>query len=158
MIRRPNLSPALLLLLLVATAASAEGLRDSSSVVKLTVQPASVSAAVGDQVTWKVELDIEKGWHLYAHGDPKYYGIALAGLDSLPLAGAEVAYPAGKKGKFLDETVQLLEGRQTLTVSGFLVAEPAGPMLLELELQACDQRSCLAPAWLPIQLVVEPKR
>ncbi len=145
-------------LLLIAAFASAQGLRDSGSVVKMTVQPKSVIAAVGDQVSWTVTLDIDQDWHLYAHGDPKYYGIAVTGLDSLPLVGAEVAYPAGKKGKFLDETVQLLEGRQTLTVSGFLAAEPAGPMLLELELQACDRKSCLAPAFVPIQLVVEPKR
>ena len=146
------------ILLLAAALASAQGLRDSGSVVKMTVQPKSVTAAVGDPVSWTVTLDIDKGWHLYAHGDPKYYGIAVTGLDSLPLVGAEVAYPAGKKGKFLDETVQLLEGRQTLTIGGFLAAEPTGPLLLELELQACDEKSCLAPAYLQIQLVVEPKR
>lgn len=146
------------ILLLAATFASAQGLRDSGSVVKMTVQPKSVIAAVGDQVSWTVTLDIDKGWHLYAHGDPKYYGIAVTGLDSLPLLGAEVAYPAGKKGKFLDETVQLLEGRQALTIGGFLAAEPVGPMLLELELQACDEKSCLAPAFLQVQLVVESKR
>lgn len=155
MIRR---SLPLVCLLLAAAAAQAQGLRDSASVVKMSVQPKSVTAAVGDPVSWTVTLDIEKDWHLYAHGDPKYYGIAVTGLDSLPLLGAEVAYPAGKQGKFLGETVQLLEGRQTLTVGGFLAAEPAGPMLLELELQACDRKSCLAPAFLPIQLVVEPKR
>lgn len=150
--------PLICLLLFAAAAAAAQGLRDSGSVVKMTVQPKSVTAAVGDPVSWTVTLDIEKDWHLYAHGDPKYYGIAVTGLDSLPLLGAEVAYPAGKQGKFLGETVQLLEGRQTLTVGGFLAAEPAGPMLLELELQACDKKSCLAPAYLPIPLVVEPKR
>ena len=148
----------LILLLLTAAAATAQGLRDSGSVVKMTVQPKSVTAAVGDQVSWTVTLDIDKGWHLYAHGDPKYYGIAVTGLDSLPLVGAEVAYPAGKKGKFLGEAVQLLEGRQSLTIGGFLAAEPTGPMLLELELQACDEKSCLAPAYLQVQLVVEPKR
>ena len=132
-------------------------LRDSATVVNATVAPETLRAAVGDPVRLTVTMIIADGWHLYAHGDTAYYGINIAGLDSLPLAGVQVAYPAGHAGTFLGEPVTLLAGTEEAVITGYLTALPARPLHLELECQACDSKSCLAPAWLPLDVVVLPK-
>ena len=37
-----------------------------------------------------------------------------------------------------------------------LVTAPEAPLTWELELQACDDKSCLAPAWVPVTVTVLP--
>ena len=138
-------------LLLAAIAALGQGMRDSSSVVSVKA-PAAVNADVGETVGITVAIDIDKGWHLYAHGDTTYYGISVTGLDTLPLAAVKVEYPAGHMGRFLGEKVRLLEGSQELTITGVLMAELDEPLVFELECQACDAKSCLAPAWIPFEV------
>ncbi len=142
--------------LLAAGVATAQ-LRDSATVVTATVRPETLRAAVGDEVRLTVRMTIADGWHLYAHGDGDYYGINIAGLDSLPLAAVRVDYPAGHRGTFLGRPVTLLKGTEEATVTGYLTALPDRPLHLELECQACDEKSCLAPAWLPLDVVVLPK-
>ncbi len=142
-------------LLLAALTALGQGMRDSSAVVSVKA-PAEVSANVGGTVSITVGLDIDKGWHLYAHGDTTYYGISVTGLDTVPLAAVKVAYPVGHKGKFLGEKVTLLEGKEELTITGILMVELDEPLVLELECQACDAKSCLAPAWIPFTVAVRP--
>ncbi|MBU0740775.1 protein-disulfide reductase DsbD N-terminal domain-containing protein [bacterium] len=151
---RPVLITAVLLL--AAIAAVGQGMRDSSSVVSVRA-PAAVSADVGETVSITVGIDIDKGWHLYAHGDTVYYGISVTGLDTVPLAAVAVDYPAGHRGKFLGETVTLLAGKEELTITGVLMAELDAPLAFELECQACDAKSCLAPAWIPFEVAVRPK-
>jgi hypothetical protein len=143
-------------LLLAVCAALGQGLRDSSAVVSVDA-PTAVAADVGETVSITVGIDIDEGWHLYAHGDTTYYGISVTGLDSVPLAAAEVDYPAGHEGKFLGATVTLLEGREELTITGVLMAELDEPLAFELECQACDNKSCLAPAWIPFAVAVKPR-
>jgi hypothetical protein len=143
--------------LCLAPAVFAQGLLDSSSVVTAVAVPDTVRAGVGTRLAFDVVIDVAAGWHLYAHDDPRYYGIGLAGLDSLPLAGVAVTYPQGREGKFLGETVRLLSAREVVHVSGFLASTPQEPLYLELECQACDDKSCLAPAWLPLSVVVLPE-
>jgi len=142
--------------LIAAVAALAQGMRDSSAVVSVTA-PAEVFANVGGTVSIPVDIEIDKGWHLYAHGDTTYYGISVAGLDTLPLAAVAVDYPAGHEGKFLGETVILLEGAERLTITGILMTELDEPLCFELECQACDDKSCLAPAWIPFEVAVKPE-
>ena len=142
--------------LLAMSVAFGQGMRDSSSVVSVNA-PASIHAEVGETISLTVDIDIDKGWHLYAHGDTTYYGIAVAGLDTLPLAAVKVAYPKGHMGKFLGHTIRLLSGTETLTISGVLMSQLDEPLKFELECQACDDKSCLAPAWIPFQTVVLPK-
>lgn len=146
----------LILVLLIAAAAPAQGLKDSSSVVSVSA-PSSVRASVGSTLEIPVEIRIDKGWHLYAHGDTAYYGIAVAGLDTVPLAAVKVDYPAGRLGEFLGYPVRLLEGAQTLTLRGVLMSELDASLRFELECQACDDRSCLAPAWIPFETAVLPE-
>ncbi len=142
-------------LTLVAFAALGQGMRDSSAVVSVKA-PEAVHADVGGTVSITVDIKIDKGWHLYAHTDTTYYGISVTGLDTIPLAAVDVAYPSGHKGKFLGETVTLLEGEEQLTITGILMAELDKPLVFELECQACDSKSCLAPAWIPFEVAVKP--
>ena len=143
-------------LLLAALTALGQGMRDSSTVVSVTA-PSVVNAGVGETVSITVGIDIDKGWHLYAHGDTTYYGISVTGLDTVPLAAVKVLYPAGHMGRFLGEKVRLLEGSAQLTIMGVLMAELDEPLVFELECQACDAKSCLAPAWIPFEVAVRPK-
>ena len=143
--------------LIVAGACLAQGMRDSSSVVAVTAAPDTVYAGVGGAVAFTVSMTIEEGWHLYAHGDTTYYGISFNPPEESPLAGLKVAYPAGHEGKFLGEKVTLLEKTETLEVSGLVLVQPEAPVVFELELQACDDKSCLAPAWVPVTITVLPE-
>ncbi len=143
-------------LILTAVVASGQGMRDSASVVTVSVVPDTVRASVGETISFEVNMEIDKGWHLYAHGDKTYYGISLNLPDGLPLAGVKVTYPEGHMGKFLGDDVRLLEKNETITMSGILMVAPEEPLSLEFELQACDEKSCLAPAWIPVQVVVLP--
>lgn len=144
-------------LLMLPTLAFAQGMRDSSTVVTVIADPDTVVAGVGSTVTFTVTLDMQEGWHLYANGDPTYYGISFNAPEQSPLANLKVDYPEGHMGKFLGEDVRLLEGKETLTVSGILLVQPEAPIAFEMELQACDSSSCLAPAWIPVPLTVVPK-
>jgi hypothetical protein len=144
------------LVLLIASACLGQGMRDSSTVVAVTAAD-TVRAGVGETVSFDVTMDIQDGWHLYANGDPQYYGISLNPPEGLPLANVKIAYPEGHMGTFLGDEVRLLEKSETLTVSGVLMVQPEEPFAFELELQACDDKSCLAPAWIPVPLTVLPK-
>lgn len=151
-----RIATAILCLSLLVSVAAAEGMRDSSSVVAVTAAPDTLHAGVGGTVEFTVTMEIQDGWHLYAHGDPVYYGITLHAPEDLPVAALKVDYPKGHEGKFLGEKVQLLEHTETLSVSGLLMVQPEKPLELELELQACDDKSCLAPAWIPVCVTVLP--
>lgn len=142
--------------ILAATVCLGQEMRDSSSVVAVTATD-SVRAGVGETVAFSVTMTIDEGWHLYANGDPQYYGISLNPPEGLPLANLKVAYPEGHMGEFLGEKVRLLDREETLEVSGILMVQPEVPFAFELELQACDDKSCLAPAWVPVPLTVLPK-
>jgi thiol:disulfide interchange protein len=142
--------------LMIAAACFGQGLRDSSTVVSVTAAD-TVNASVGETVTFTVTMTIDEGWHLYANSDPQYYGISMNPPEGLPLANLQVVYPEGHMGKFLGEDVRLLAHQESLTVSGILMVQPEEPFAFELELQACDDKSCLAPAWISVPLTVLPK-
>lgn len=143
--------------MMLAGACLAQGMRDSSSVVTVTADPDTVHAGVGGSVAFTVTMTIDEGWHLYAHGDPVYYGISFNPPEESPVAALEVAYPEGHEGTFLGEKVTLLEHTETFEVSGLLMLQPEAPIGFELELQACDDKSCLAPAWVPVPITVLPE-
>lgn len=137
-----------------AAGAAAE-YENSAAVVRASLQPARLTARPGREFAFAVDFTIAGGWHLYAHGDTTFYGIALAGLEGTPLAAARIAYPAGEKADFFGTPVALLHGRQSVRVAGTLPADtPPGAreLALTLEVQACDDQRCLAPARLPLTL------
>jgi hypothetical protein len=126
---------------------------DSSAVVKAAVKPGHLAVQPGDTVQIQVKMDIDPKWHLYAHEDTTFYGIDLELPPENPLQVIDVIYPAGEEAEFFGETVQILHGQQDITLAGIVRPElTTGEHHLELKLavQACDDRRCLAPAFIPL--------
>ena len=152
-------------------------LTDSASIVKAVLRPAKLSAEPGGAVAFEVVFTVADGWHLYANGDTTFYGIALKGPEegsetskgksarsgaaAQVLAELAVDYPAGRPADFFGTPVKLLEGRQVIRVRS-TVAAGAKPgkidVPLGLEVQACDDQRCLAPATIPLRLRLDVKR
>ncbi len=131
---------------------------DSAGVVTAALRPTVLTATAGRPYAFAVEFTVRRGWHLYAHGDTVFFGVDLTGLAPGPLAGASVAHPAGRPGDFFGTPVRLLAGRQTIAVRGVLPDScRAGARRVELvlEVQACDDAVCLAPARIVLPLRLE---
>lgn len=146
-----------LVLLMLCLAANAYALKDSATVVTVSAVEDTIFAAVGSKVSLGIKFVCDEHWHLYAPGDPVYYGINVAGVDSLPLAVAKVNYPEPHDGEFLGEKVKLYEGENVITLTGVLMSMPTEPLTVELELQACDDKSCLPPSFVPVNFTVIKK-
>jgi hypothetical protein len=130
-------------------------LKDSSDVVTASAEPGELTAGHGDTVAFRVNLRIAKAWHVYAHEDTSFIGIDLQPGEGFPLANFAVSYPAGREGTFFDEKVVILEGPQSVAATATVPAElAAGEYALDLALkvQACDTKTCLRPADIPVQL------
>jgi hypothetical protein len=144
-----------LLVLALAAGMAFGAMKGSGDVVKVAAKPASVSAAPGDTVSFAVKLDIQQKWHLYAHGDTNYIGVDLVPADEFPLENFQAEYPAGHEKEFFGDMVFMLEGKETIKVSALVPASLAkGEYELELAVtvQACDDKTCLAPAFLPVSV------
>jgi len=148
---------ALLCTLLLAGAALAAGPRGSADVVKVAPAAKVVTAAPGSRVDFAVNVDIAAHWHLYAHGDSNFIGIDLVPDDTFPLEDFRAEYPAGREGEFFGEKVRVIEGGQAIKASALVPAGMTGeqPLELHLTVQACDDRTCLAPAKVPVTLTVK---
>ncbi len=146
-----------LVLLMLCLAANAYAFKESSTVVTVSAVEDPGFASVGSKVSLEIKFICDEHWHLYAPGDPVYYGINVAGVDSLPLAVAKIKYPEPHDGIFLGEKVKLYEGENVITLTGVLMSMPTEPLTVELELQACDDKSCLPPSFVPINFTVVKK-
>jgi hypothetical protein len=133
-------------------------LKDSSAVVTVSVSPARATVVAGQEFGLQVRLRIDKKWHLYAHEDTTFYGIDLSLAEDSPLQDVRIVYPPGKKATFFGEPVRILAGRQTIDLFGRIPAELSAPaclLQLDLAVQACDDKCCLAPAFIPLRVELE---
>lgn len=144
------------LLLTAATVGLAFGaMRGSGDVVKTAATPGEVSSAAGERVEFTVKFDITKRWHLYAHGDTNFTGIDLVPDEEFPLEDFQAEYPKGHEKEFFGDLVMMVEGKEKIQASALV---PAGlesgeyDLSLKLTVQACDDKTCLAPAYLPVNL------
>ncbi len=132
--------------------------KDSASVVTARLRPAGLTAAPGDTIDLEVDLEIARGWHLYAHGDTVYYGIDLILPEDAPLRAVAGDYPAGETVTLFGEEAHVLSGRQEIGLRA-VVADGAEPGRREVDLalsvQACDDRRCLAPASVALPLALD---
>ena len=131
------------------------GMRNSSNVVQASVVPGAATVAAGERVAFKVNVQIQEKWHLYAHEDSMFIGIDLFLPEGAPLQDLQVKYPDSHEGVFFGETVLMHEGDIVVEASALVPSGmEAGTHELELALtvQACDDKMCLAPADLPIAL------
>ncbi|MCP4573091.1 MAG: hypothetical protein GY838_12110 [bacterium] len=147
---------ALALVAALATAAAA-ALKGSADVVGVEPVQVSVQASAGQRVQLDVKLDIERSWHLYAHGDTNFIGVNLVPAEDFPLADFRAEYPKGHEGEFFDMKVWMLEGKNTIEASALVPAGlDAGRHALDLLLtvQACDDKTCLAPVDVPVKVTL----
>ncbi len=138
----------------------APAFRASADVVKVSAVPAAVSAAAGERVAFEIKLDIVNKWHIYAHGDSNFIGVDLVPDEGFPLESFSAEYPHGHEGVFFGEKVVMIEGKEAIKASGLVPAALAkGEHLLKFSVtaQACDDKTCLAPADIPVSVKLTVK-
>ncbi|MBE0567215.1 MAG: hypothetical protein IH621_14740 [Krumholzibacteria bacterium] len=133
--------------------------RGSADVVKAAPAKAVVAAAAGARVDLAVQVEIAPSWHLYAHGDTTFIGVELVPDEDFPLKEFAAVYPAGHEGVFFGEKVRMLEGTNLIKATALVPAGMQGeqPLELKLTVQACDDKVCLAPAYLPVVFTLKVK-
>ncbi len=135
-------------------------MKGSADVVKASASPSAVSAPVGERVSFEIELDIQERWHLYAHGDTNFIGVDVVPDEEFPLEDFQAEYPPGHEKEFFGDMVFMIEGKEVIKASALVpasVAKGEHELNFEVTIQACDDKVCLAPAFLPVvvKLTVE---
>ena len=129
--------------------------KGSADVVQASAAHAEVTGVAGQRVEFAVDLDISRTWHIYAHGDSNFIGVDLVPAEDFPLQKFAAEYPHGHKGEFFGETVYMIAGKEQIKASALIPADLAkGEHTLEfgVTVQACDDKTCLAPVNLPVTL------
>lgn len=154
------LAMAMVLTMILAAGTALAVLKGSADVVKAAAVPATVTGQAGQRVEFAVELDISQKWHIYAHGDTNFIGVDLVPAEGFPLADFQAAYPHGHAGEFFGETVYMISGKERITASALVPAGLAAgdyPLQLAVKVQACDDKTCLAPVDLPVKVSLKVK-
>jgi hypothetical protein len=150
-----NLGLAVLGLSVLTAAPALAALKGSGDVVKASLRQKALTAAPGQRITFQVAVDIAPRWHLYAHEDTNFIGLDLIPDDSFPLEEYDAEYPAGQAGDFFGEKVMMIAGSQTITGEAVVpetLARGVHKVKFGLTVQACDEKTCLAPASLPVEM------
>ena len=144
---------------LLAAAGALAAPRGSADVVKAAPVNKVITATPGARVEFAIEVVISPSWHLYAHGDTNFIGVDLVPAEDFPLTEFGAVYPEGHEGVFFGEKVRMLEGSNVIKASALVPAGLKGeqPLELSLTVQACDDKTCLAPAYLPLTLTLKAK-
>ena len=142
----------------VASVAAPKSIK--SGVLTATV-PSSVAVEPGRTVEIPLTLAIRDGYHLYANqpGNDEVIptAVTMARAEGLELDG--VNYPKGTP-RTLEangpETMNLYEKEVTIKVRLKANSSPGEkPITLRVKYQACNDRSCLAPATLEVPVAIE---
>jgi uncharacterized protein YyaL (SSP411 family) len=132
------------------TPAAANEATQKDEQVKVT---ARLSAEMGKE-TVTVTLEIAKGWHLYANpaGNDMLIPTSIQVNAKAKLDDLKIAYPKGTeiKDPAVDQKVFVYEGKVELKAS-FHRTE-AGPLEVVVKYQACDDKRCLAPKTVKLQV------
>jgi Thiol:disulfide interchange protein DsbD, N-terminal len=142
-----------LLVLMIATGAFA--MKGSADVVKVAPVQAAVSATAGQRIDFDINVNIDKKWHLYAHGDTNFIGVDLETDEKFPLQDFKAEYPTGHQKEFFGEMVFMIEGKNVIKASALVpdsLAKGEHVLNLSVTAQACDDKTCLAPAYIPVSL------
>jgi thiol:disulfide interchange protein DsbD len=133
-------------------------LKSSADVVEVAAAKQVVAAAPGARVAFTIEVDIAEPWHLYAHGDTSFIGVDLVPDETFPLQEFAAEYPEGIEGEFFGEKLRMIAGGNAITASALVppgMAAGEHPLELALTVQACDDKTCLAPAKVPVALTLK---
>jgi hypothetical protein len=148
--------PAALLacLALLAAGSLAPAAPKSDAVVKVTATAGKADADGVQVVT--LTLEIEKPYHVYANPVGNMDLEDTATTVTFPREKAEtvkIEYPEGKLNK--DATVgdyKIYEGKATIKARVRRAKGESGPLEASIKLQACDDKSCLLPATIKVQV------
>ena len=135
-------------------------LKGSSDVVKTVADPSALSSAPGQRVSFEVKPDIQKKWHIYAHGDTNFIGVDLVPAEEFPLEDFQAEYPAGHEKEFFGDMVAMIEGKKVIKASALVqesMEQGEYALALSVTCQACDDKTCLAPAFLPVAVKLKVK-
>ena len=145
------------LLVLTLWGCAQGAMKGSGDVVEVYPATVALSASPGDRVHFDVKLDIQKKWHLYAHEDTMFIGVDLVPAEGFPLGDFQAQYPAGNEGEFFGEKVVIISGKEVIRASAEVPADlnkGKHELKLAVTVQACDDKICLAPADLPVTLIL----
>jgi DsbC/DsbD-like thiol-disulfide interchange protein len=112
----------------------------------------TAEARPGDKFGVVVRLEIEEGWHINANpaGSATLVPVQVTLAEGVPAKLVGSSYPQGKPFRVAGaDEARVYEGAVEIRVEIELAAgvEPGDLELpLRVRLQACDERSCLAPA------------
>jgi len=147
-----------LALLLSSSPLTAFTVRDSSTVVKVTALPSYDPTSRGHDFYVAFRIEIEPKWHINgANGLPQGF-IPLSIRDSkgspLPAARAPQGVPKTLAGS--QEPFPVYEGAVTVFLPVRLESPAGRAVTLQygVEIQACDDATCLPPATIPVKVPV----
>ena len=149
-----------LAVLLLATGWASAQQPEGQTVSIATVLDAS-GVRPGGQIRAAVTLTIQEGWHINGNKPLDDYLIptALTFEASEGVSVTQIAYPDSKNVKlgFSDEAVAVYEGSTVIGVA-LAVTDSAvpGPKTVKatLRYQACNDKQCLGPAKLPLEISI----
>lgn len=149
------LGTVLVLTVILAAGATTAAFKGSADVVQASPATAVVKAEAGARVDFAIEVAIDDKWHIYAHGDTNFIGVDLKPSDTFPLDDLQASYPKGHEGEFFGEPVWMISGTEQIKASALVpagMAKGEHPLEFGVTVQACDDKTCLAPVDLPVKL------
>jgi uncharacterized protein len=137
--------------------------QDRAGPVAAWCVPKQIDVRPGGKATVAVHLDVQEGWHINAHEPAQDFLIGTE-VSLAPDAAASLTkavYPAAKRIQppFSDDGMLVYSGRVLIRVELSIAADVRpGDVLIRVQVQACDDRQCSAPAVLelPLTLNVAP--
>jgi uncharacterized protein YyaL (SSP411 family) len=127
------------------------------------VGPVPETARPGEEIKATLELEVAKGWHLYANptGAENLKPTRVEVVHNDLVALSAVAYPTGEAKRLSESTmpINIYQGTFRVPISLLVSKEALGPLqiVLRLHFQPCDDQVCLAPAQRDITLNLEVK-
>jgi len=139
----------------VADAQRGEVQTVKASPLSVTAYLSSGTVRGGQVLTFTVEVEIEQGWHIYGRPLPEGYVPTTLTFEEVEgVAFGEVDYPAPRPYRFeaLGETLHAYEGRIVLKASVLNRRREGFVVKAHLRYQACDDRECLPPQEMGVEL------
>jgi len=140
-------------------ATAQEPVRDQKGPVIAEARPKQTRVAPGGTLQVTLKLLMDEGWHINSHKPLQDYlmptTVALG--DGQPASLGAVTYPQGKEKtfSFSDEALSVYEGEVTIALPIEIAGDaPVGPggLTITVSVQACSDRTCLAPESLSLTL------
>jgi thiol:disulfide interchange protein DsbD len=143
-----------------APASATTPLKTSANFVKVTHQLSANKARPGESIEVTVLMDITPGWHVQA-ARPSFEYLVPTKLVLTPEEGIQVSpvtYPTPRKVRFITDIVEVFDGQTPLRFTMTLprsVSNGAHILKGKLTVQACDDKSCLAPGVINVPIPFE---